>query len=295
MTSSARCAPRSSCSARCSPRSGEATVSLPGGCAIGNRPIDLHLEGARGVRRDIELAQGYVRAIAPDGGLPGGEFDFPVVSVGATENAVMAAVLAKGTCRLIENAAREPEIVDLCKLLVAMGAEIEGIGTSELTIHGGQAAPRRHLRGDAGPDRGGLLCLRRGDHRRRSAAAKARLANDMQCDHPGAARCGRRGRRADGKGITVAADGAMQRAHPVDRAVSRPSPPTCRRSSWQCCAAPTGTSVLTETIFENRYMHVPELTRMGARHRDRGRTAVVRGVPAADRRRSDGDRLCAPR
>ena len=116
-------------------RTGEATVSLPGGCAIGNRPIDLHLKALEAFGAHIELAAGYVKASAPDGGLPGGDFDFPVVSVGATENALMAAVLANGTSRLF-NAAREPEIVDLCNLLVAMGAEIEGIGTSDLTIHG---------------------------------------------------------------------------------------------------------------------------------------------------------------
>jgi UDP-N-acetylglucosamine 1-carboxyvinyltransferase len=116
-------------------RAGEATVSLPGGCAIGNRPIDLHLKALEAFGAHIELAAGYVRAIAPDGGLPGGRYSFPVVSVGATENALMAAVLARGTSTL-HNAAREPEIVDLCNLLVAMGAEIEGIGTSDLTIHG---------------------------------------------------------------------------------------------------------------------------------------------------------------
>src|SRR5918993_2403217 len=111
-------------------RAGESTVSLPGGCAIGNRPIDLHLKALEAMGAEIELAAGYVGAYAPDGGLPGGEYDFPVVSVGATENALMAAALSSGTCRLF-NAAREPEIVDLCNLLVAMGAEIEGIGTSD--------------------------------------------------------------------------------------------------------------------------------------------------------------------
>ncbi|MCU0948057.1 MAG: UDP-N-acetylglucosamine 1-carboxyvinyltransferase, partial [Porphyrobacter sp.] len=116
-------------------RAGEATVSMPGGCAIGNRPIDLHLKALEAFGAKIELAAGYVKAYQPDGGMPGGDFDFPVVSVGATENALMAAVLANGTSRLF-NAAREPEIVDLCNMLVAMGAEIEGIGTSNLTIHG---------------------------------------------------------------------------------------------------------------------------------------------------------------
>ena len=116
-------------------RSGEATVSLPGGCAIGNRPIDLHLKALEAMGAEIEIASGYVRASAPDGGLPGGTYSFPVVSVGATENALMAASLGSGTT-ILRNAAREPEIVDLCKLHVAMGADIEGIGTSDLTIHG---------------------------------------------------------------------------------------------------------------------------------------------------------------
>src|SRR6476469_2115531 len=121
-------------------RAGEATVSLPGGCAIGDRPIDLHLKALECMGAEIELAAGYVKASAPKGRLPGGDFSFPVVSVGATENAVMAAVLATGKTQLF-NAAREPEIIDLCNLLTAMGARIEGIGTSELTVHG---VPRLH-------------------------------------------------------------------------------------------------------------------------------------------------------
>jgi len=116
-------------------RAGEARVSLPGGCAIGNRPIDLHLKALEAFGAIIEINAGYVRASLPDGGLPGGIYTFPVVSVGATENALMAAVLAKGSC-ILENAAREPEIVDLCNLLNAMGADIEGVGTDKLIIHG---------------------------------------------------------------------------------------------------------------------------------------------------------------
>ena len=116
-------------------RAGEATVSLPGGCAIGNRPIDLHLRALQALGAEIELAAGYVRAVAPPGGLTGGTISFPIVSVGATENALMAAVLAKGTT-VIENAAREPEITDLAECLVAMGAEIEGIRSDTLTVHG---------------------------------------------------------------------------------------------------------------------------------------------------------------
>src|ERR687892_2218331 len=116
-------------------RAGESTVSLPGGCAIGDRPIDLHLKALECIGAEIELTAGYVKATAPSGRLAGGDFSFPVVSVGATENAVMAAVLATGRTQLF-NAAREPEIVDLCNLLVAMGGKIEGIGSSHLIIDG---------------------------------------------------------------------------------------------------------------------------------------------------------------
>src|SRR4051794_20205233 len=116
-------------------RAGEATVSLPGGCAIGSRPVDLHLKAIEALGAEIEIAAGYVKAKAPPGGLRGGTIGFPFVSVGATENALMAAVLAKGTT-VIENAAREPEITDLALCLIAMGAEIEGLRTDTLTIRG---------------------------------------------------------------------------------------------------------------------------------------------------------------
>lgn len=115
-------------------RAGEAIVSLPGGCAIGNRPIDLHLKALEALGADIELEDGYVRASAPNG-LTGGTVRFPLVSVGATENTLMAAALAKGTS-VIENAAREPEITDLANCLIAMGAKIEGAGTETITVEG---------------------------------------------------------------------------------------------------------------------------------------------------------------
>src|SRR6476469_8370094 len=116
-------------------REGEATVSLPGGCAIGDRPIDLHLRALEAMGAEIEIAAGYVKASAPKGRISGGDYSFPVVSVGATENALMAAATANGRTQLF-NAAREPEIVDLCNLLVAMGAKIGGIGSSHLIIDG---------------------------------------------------------------------------------------------------------------------------------------------------------------
>src|SRR3954452_500445 len=116
-------------------RAGEATVSLPGGCAIGMRPVDLHLKALEALGAELDIAAGYVKATAPKGGLVGGTIRFPFVSVGATENALMAAVLARGTT-IIENAAREPEITDLAKCLVAMGAKIEGLRTDTLTVEG---------------------------------------------------------------------------------------------------------------------------------------------------------------
>src|SRR3954451_21959959 len=115
-------------------RHGQARVSLPGGCAIGTRPVDLHIKGLQQLGAEIELSEGYIEARAPNG-LRGAEFVFPFVSVGATENLLMAATLAEGETRLI-NAAREPEIIDLAHCLVAMGARIEGIGTDRLTVHG---------------------------------------------------------------------------------------------------------------------------------------------------------------
>ncbi|WP_333838850.1 UDP-N-acetylglucosamine 1-carboxyvinyltransferase [Novosphingobium sp.] len=257
-------------------RAGEATVSLPGGCAIGNRPIDLHLKALEAFGAQIELAAGYVRAIAPDGGLPGGRYSFPVVSVGATENALMAAVLAKGTSTL-HNAAREPEIVDLCNLLVAMGADIEGIGTSDLTIHG---VPRLHgATYMVMPDRieaGSYACaaaITGGEVTLQGARIEDMDTTVQALRDAGVSVEAVRG------GIHVAADGDLR---PVTISTA-PYPGFATDMQAQLMAMlclAKGTSVLTETIFENRYMHVPELNRMGARIETSGRTAVVHGVDA---------------
>jgi len=257
-------------------RAGEATVSLPGGCAIGNRPIDLHLKALEAFGAQIELAAGYVRAIAPDGGLPGGRYSFPVVSVGATENALMAAVLAKGTSTL-HNAAREPEIVDLCNLLVAMGADIEGIGTSDLTIHG---VPRLHgATYMVMPDRieaGSYACaaaITGGEVTLQGARMEDMDTTVQALRDAGVSVEAVRG------GIHVAADGDLR---PVTISTA-PYPGFATDMQAQLMAMlclAKGTSVLTETIFENRYMHVPELNRMGARIETSGRTAVVHGVDA---------------
>ncbi|MFV0644183.1 MAG: UDP-N-acetylglucosamine 1-carboxyvinyltransferase [Sphingomonadaceae bacterium] len=255
-------------------RMGEATVSLPGGCAIGNRPIDLHLKVLEAFGAEIELTAGYVRAIAPDGGLPGGEYTFPVVSVGATENALMAAVLANGTSTL-HNAAREPEIVDLCRLLVAMGAQIEGIGTSNLVIHGvsrlhGATYRVMSDRIEAGSYAcaaaitGGEVHLKHAVIEEMEATAQALRDAGVIVEQ-------------EAGGIRVAADGPLR---PVTLQTA-PYPGFATDMQAQLMALlclANGSSMLTESIFENRYMHVPELNRMGAHIETRGRTAVVHGV-----------------
>ncbi|GHH17407.1 UDP-N-acetylglucosamine 1-carboxyvinyltransferase [Sphingomonas glacialis] len=256
-------------------RAGEATVSLPGGCAIGNRPIDLHLKALEAIGAQLEMAAGYVKAIAPGGRLSGGIYAFPIVSVGATENVVMAAVLAKGGSR-IENAAREPEIVDLCNLLVAMGAKINGIGTETLEIegvdrlHGAtyRVMPDRIEAGSyacAAAITGGsveLVGIKMDDMRATTAALiEAGVTLEERGDN-----------------LLVSASGEIK---PLTLSTAPfPGFATDMQAQFMAmlCMA-DGASVLTETIFENRYMHVPELARMGANIEVHGRTAVVRGVP----------------
>jgi UDP-N-acetylglucosamine 1-carboxyvinyltransferase len=255
-------------------RAGEATVSLPGGCAIGNRPIDLHLKALEAFGATIELASGYVRAHAPDGGLPGGSYTFPVVSVGATENALMAAVLARGTSSL-HNAAREPEIVDLCNLLVAMGAQIEGTGSSDLVIHGVNrlhgatymVMPDRIEAGSyacAAAITGGEVTLAGARIEDMAATIQALSDAGVHIEQTRA-------------GLHVAANGAIR---PVTLSTA-PFPGFATDMQAQLMAMlcmAKGSSVLTETIFENRYMHVPEMNRMGAHIDAKGRTAIVHGV-----------------
>ncbi|MEO7564525.1 MAG: UDP-N-acetylglucosamine 1-carboxyvinyltransferase [Sphingomicrobium sp.] len=254
-------------------RMGEATVSLPGGCAIGDRPIDLHLRALEAMGAEIEIAAGYVKASAPKGRITGGDYSFPVVSVGATENALMAAGLASGRTQLF-NAAREPEIVDLCNLLVAMGATIEGIGSSHLIIDGVEA-----LHGcdyDVMPDRieaGSYACaagITGGSLHLVGPRAEEMLATTNVLAQAGLAV------EFTGKGIRVSADQPLK---PV--AVSTaPYPGFATDMQAQLMAmlcVAEGQSFLEETIFENRYMHVPELRRMGAEIEVHGRSAIVQG------------------
>ncbi len=145
-------------------------MSLPGGCAIGARPVDLHLKALEALGATVELADGYVVATAP-GGLKGARIEFPIVSVGATENALMAATLADGETVLV-NAAREPEIDDLGHCLIAMGAKISGLGTSRIVGRRVSKLSRRGAFRAARPHRNGHLCDRRGDRRRRGGTGE---------------------------------------------------------------------------------------------------------------------------
>ena len=254
-------------------RAGEATVSLPGGCAIGNRPIDLHLKAMEALGAEIELTAGYVKAIAPGGRLPGGRVTFPIVSVGATENALMAAATAKGGS-IIENAAREPEIVDLCNLLVAMGASISGIGTETIEIEG-----RDRLHGATYrvmPDR-----IEAGSYACAAAITGGALElvgvgmDDMRATVAALIEAGVTVEER-GNSLFVEATG---RLGPLTLSTAPfPGFATDMQAQFMAMLAlADGASVLTETIFENRYMHVPELRRMGADIEVHGRSAIVKG------------------
>lgn len=255
-------------------RAGQARVSLPGGCAIGNRPIDLHLKALQAIGAELEMSAGYVTATAPGGRLSGGRYTFPIVSVGATENVVMAAVTAQGSSR-IENAAREPEIVDLCRCLVAMGARIDGIGTETLEIEG--VAELHGATYGVMPDR-----IEAGSY----ACAVALTGGAVELANVNAADMGAtlEALRAAGVGIEERRDSILVTSEGKLAPLTLSTAPypgfaTDMQAQFMAmlCKA-DGASVLTETIFENRYMHVPELARMGADIQVHGRTAVVKGV-----------------
>ncbi|MEA3036449.1 MAG: UDP-N-acetylglucosamine 1-carboxyvinyltransferase [Sphingomonadales bacterium] len=255
-------------------RAGEAKVSLPGGCAIGMRPVDLHLKALEALGAELDVAAGYVKATAPKDGLVGGTIRFPFVSVGATENALMAAVLARGTT-IIENAAREPEITDLAKCLVAMGAKIEGLRTDTLTIEG---VDRLHgATYSVMPDRieaGSYACAAAitGGSLELIGARRETMPSILS----GLSDAGLIVEDTQ-RGVKVSADGKLK---PLSLSTAPyPAFPTDMQAQFMAMLTlAEGTSLLTETIFENRYMHVPELNRMGADIEVRGRSAVVRGV-----------------
>ncbi len=251
---------------------GKARVSLPGGCAIGTRPVDLHLKGLQLLGAEIELDGGYIVAVAPNG-LTGAEVTFPFVSVGATENLMMAATLAKGTTRLI-NAAREPEIVDLAECLKAMGARIQGAGSDTIEIQGVESLNgAEHA---VMPDR-----IETGTYAMAVAATRgdATLIG-ARPDTLGAAIAS-----MEAAGVTVdrVPDGMRIRCGALvgTDVMTEPYPgfPTDLQAQMMALLSTAqGASMVTETIFENRFMHVPELSRMGASINLHGRSAMVRGV-----------------
>ena len=255
-------------------RFGEAKVSLPGGCAIGARPVDLHLKAMQALGADIVLEEGYVIASAP-AGLTGAVVNFPIVSVGATENALMAAVLAKGETTL-RNAAREPEIVDLGQCLMAMGAQIRGLGSSTISIEG---VDRLHDAVHAVlPDR-----IETGTY----AMAAAVCGGEIELTHTSADLIAalfplmeRAGIRLSQThfGVTVNRDGLRPTAVDVETEAYPGFPTDLQAQFMALMTVADGTSNIRETIFENRFMHVPELARMGADIQVQGDTAVVRGI-----------------
>jgi len=255
-------------------RVGEARVSLPGGCDIGVRPVDLHLKGLEQMGARISLDGGYVEARV-DGRLRGTTIVFPFVSVGATENLLMAASLADGRT-VLANAAREPEIGDLAACLVAMGARIEGIGSDRLVIEG--VAALHGADHAIIPDRietGSYACAA-------AISGGSVLLRHARLDHLGATV---RTLREAGVEISEVADGLMvtrlNGLHGAD-VMTEPYPgfPTDMQAQFMALmAVAEGASMVTETIFENRFMHVPELNRMGARINVHGASAIVRGVP----------------
>lgn len=255
-------------------RMGEARVSMPGGCAIGTRPVDLHLMGLKALGAEIDIDGGYVVARAPKG-LRGNRIIFPKVSVGATQNVMMAASLAKGET-VIENAAREPEVADVANCLVKMGAKIEGIGTSTLRIQG-----RDRLEGAVHtvlPDRietgtyafavaatGGELFL--------EGARYELLATALDAlERIGATVKGEEG------GIRVSRDGGHLEPISIETQPFPGFPTDLQAQLMALTTTARGTSVIRETIFENRFMHVQELVRLGADIQLHGDTATIRGV-----------------
>jgi UDP-N-acetylglucosamine 1-carboxyvinyltransferase len=256
-------------------RTGRGRVSLPGGCAIGTRPIDLHLKALAQLGAEIELAQGYVDARAPRG-LVGADITFPGVTVTGTENVLMAAVLARGET-ILRNAAREPEVADLAECLTSMGAKIDGLGTDTLRVLGVEelnGARHRVL-----PDRietgtyavaavitAGALELRGARLSLIKSVVDALVAGGASIEE---IEDGLRVARRDG---AVTGVDVMTEPYPG-------FPTDMQAQLMALMTVAGGAAMITETVFENRFMHVPELCRMGANINVHGGSAIVRGVP----------------
>ena len=255
-------------------RFGVAEVSLPGGCAIGSRPVDLHIKGLQALGADITVEHGFIKGRV-DGRLRGARHVFDLVSVGATENVLMAAVLADGTS-VLENAAMEPEIVDLAECLVAMGANIEGAGSSRIVVQGVERLQGCTHAVVADRIETGTFLVAAAMTGGRVEATHARPDTmDAVLDKLREA-----GARIDIDGDRITLDMDGKRPHAVNLTTApHPAFPTDMQAQFMAmnCVA-DGVGVINETIFENRFMHVNELVRLGADIRVDGHTAVVRGV-----------------
>lgn len=255
-------------------RYGQAKVSLPGGCSIGTRPVDIHLDGLRELGADIELTEGYIVAKAPKG-LHGKDITMPIISVTATENLMMAACVAKGQTRLI-NSAREPEITDLANCLISMGAKIQGAGTDIITIDGVTELQGTTFRVIADRIETGTFAI-----------AAAMTGGELLLKGTSLELIPSFSSQLQKAGVTISQIGddikvsALNGIHGVD-VMTEPFPGFATDLQAQMMALMSicqGASMITETIFENRFMHVPELCRMGANITVHGSSALVRGVP----------------
>lgn len=255
-------------------RFGEATVSLPGGCAIGSRPVDQHIRGLQAMGAEIHVEHGYMLAKVPRGRLKGANITTDMVTVTGTENFLMAAALAEGET-ILENAAQEPEIVDLAEMLIKMGAQIEGHGTSRIRIHG--VARLHGCSHQVVADRietGTFLCAV-------AAAGGDVVLRHGRADHLDAVieklrEAGASITAGDGF-IRVQAQGRLKAQS--FRTTEYPGFPTDMQAQFMALnAIAEGTSTVTETIFENRFMHVNEMMRLGAKIQTEGKVAVLEGV-----------------
>ncbi|MDI9313848.1 MAG: UDP-N-acetylglucosamine 1-carboxyvinyltransferase [Hydrotalea sp.] len=255
-------------------RMGRASVSLPGGCAIGARPVDLHITGLEKMGAKIEVVDGYVVATAKDG-LQGATIDFPFVSVGATENIMMAATLANGKT-ILRNAAREPEIIDLGNLLLAMGANITGLGTDCITIDGVKKLHgATHAVVSDRIEIGSILCA--------AASTGGQVTIDRAVPEHLSALCDvltaiGAGISTTGDSITITMNGRAKSMEFLQTAPYPHFPTDLQAQVMAVLATADGTSQMEEAIFENRYMHVPELNRLGAKISLKEKIATIDGV-----------------
>jgi UDP-N-acetylglucosamine 1-carboxyvinyltransferase len=256
-------------------RLGKAEVSLPGGCSIGGRPVDLHLKGLEAMGAIINLEDGYVKATAPEGGLRGADITFPLVSVGATEHLMMAATLAKGET-ILRNAAREPEIVDQGEALIKMGAKIEGLGTTEIKITGVKklSGTTHHVIADR-IETGTYMCavgLCGGELRLQNTRTDFLSALMAPLKEAGMSI------EQEGDDIVVRRNGAKIKGVDIMTEAYPGLATDLQAQFMTMLTLCDGAGMISETIFENRFMHVPELCRMGANITVKGNSAIIRGV-----------------